>query len=196
MADVNESFLGIGWPAWGGLAAASWVLLFAASWFGLLRGWSVPDDPASLWVPGIGLGFATLANGLPGTAAVLRLRPSTNSGGQPHVRARLLEVPEAAALASMTLSGAAGITCISAVFVLGGQAIWLVAAGITLGIVTFPLTFGLVFPLAIPLLCSYLVWSLAGRDGGISGRTFTWLTGFSAVGWFLVVVAGVAVGSA
>lgn len=186
MVGVNESFLGIGWPAWGGLAAASWVLLFAASWFGLLRGWSAPDDPAGLWVPGIGLGFMTLANGLPGAAALVSRK----------VRARLLEVPEAAALACMTLSGAAGITCVSAAFVLGGQEIWLVGAGIVVGILTFPLTFGLVFPLAIPLLCSYLVWSLAGRREGISGRTFTWLTGISAAGWGLVVLAGVAVGSA
>ena len=186
--SVNDSFLGLSWPAWGKLAALSWAGVFAASWFGVLHGWRLPEDPLNLWmrVPGISLGFMALSNGLPGAAAVLT----------PAMRGRLLIVPEATALSVMTVSALAGIVSGMAVGLVYGMEAWLVGAGIVLGIVIFPLTFGMVFPLAIPLLCSLLAWSLAGRDGGISGRAYTWLMSISGAGWSLVVWAGTILGRA
>ena len=185
---MTDGFLGLSWPAWGHLAALNWLGVFAASWFSVLRGWAVPEDPLNLWmwVPGISLGFMTLANALPGGAAVLN----------PAMRQRFLGVPAAAALSLMTVSALAGIVSGMAVGLAYGQEAWLMGAGIILGIVIFPLTFGLAFPLAIPLLCSLLAWSLAGRDGGMSGRTYTWLAGISGAGWSLVVWAGTILGKA
>ena len=186
--SVTDSFLGLSWPAWGKLAALSWVGVFAASWFGVLHGWRLPEDPLNLWmrVPGISLGFMVLGNVLPGAAAVLA----------PAMRGRLLIVPEAAALSVMTVSGLAGIVSGTAVGLVYGMEIWLVGAGIILGIVIFPLTFGMAFPLAIPLLCSLVAWSLARRPGGISGRAYTWLMSISAAGWGLVILVGMALGLA
>ena len=185
---MTDGFLGLSWPAWGHLAALSWLGAFAAAWFGVLRGWAMPEDPLNLWmwVPGISLGFMTLANALPGAAAVLKR----------DMRQRFLGVPAAAALSSMTLAAVAGIISGMAVGLAWGQEAWLVGAGIILGIMIFPLTFGLAFPLAIPLLCSLLAWSLAGRNGGMSSRTYTWLTGISAIGWCLVVLVGMILGLA
>ena len=185
---MTDGFLGLSWPAWGCLAAVSWLGVFVASYFSVLRGWAVPEDPLNLWmwVPGISLGFMALANALPGAAAVLN----------PVMRQRFLGVPAAAALSSMTLSAAVGIISGMAVGLAYGQEVWLVGAGIILGIMIFPLTFGLAFPLAIPLLCSLLAWSLAGRDGGMSSRTYTCLTGISAIGWCLVVLVGTILGLA
>lgn len=182
--SVNDSFLGLSWPAWGKLAALSWAGVFAATWFGVLHGWRLPEDPLNLWmpVPGISLGFMALSNGLPGAAAVLT----------PTMRGRLLIVPEAAALSVMTVSALPGIVGGMAVGLAYGMEASLMGAGIILGIMIFPLTFGLAFPLAIPLLCSLLAWSLAGRDGGMSSRTYTWLTGISGAGWSLVVLGGMA----
>ena len=183
---MTDGFLGLSWPVWGHLAALSWLGVFAASWFGVLRAWAAHDDPASLWVPGISLGFMTLANALPGAATVLN----------PVMRQRFLNIPAAAALSSMTVSGLAGIISGMAAGLAYGQEASLMGAGIILGIVIFPLTFGLAFPLAIPLLCSLLAWSLAGRDGGMSSRTYTLLTSISAIGWCLVVLVGMALGLA
>ena len=185
---MTDGFLGLSWRAWGALATASWLGVFAASYFSVLRGWTVPEDPLNLWmwVPGISLGFMALANALPGAAAVLN----------PAMRQRFLGVPVAAALSSMTLAAVVGIVSVMAVGLAFGQEAWLVGAGIILGIMIFPLTFGLAFPLAIPLLCSLLAWSLGGRDGGMSGRTYTLLTGISAIGWCLVVLVGMILGLA
>ena len=185
---MSTTFLCLSWPAWGCLAAVSWLGVFAASYFSVLRGWTVPEDPLNLWmwVPGISLGFMALANALPGAAAVLN----------PAMRQRFLGVPAAAALSSMTLSAVVGIISGMAAGLAYGQEASLMGAGIILGIVIFPLTFGMVFPLAIPLLCSLLAWSLAGRDGGMSGRTYTWLAVISAIGWCLVVLVGMILGLA
>ena len=185
---MTDGFLGLSWPVWGVLATASWLGVFAAAWFGVLHGWAAPEDPLNLWmwVPGISLGFMTLANALPGAAAVLN----------PAMRQRFLNIPAAAALSSMTVSALAGIISGMALGLAYGQEASLMGAGIILGIVIFPLTFGLAFPLAIPLLCSLLAWSLAGRDGGMSSRTYTWLTGISAIGWCLVVLVGMILGLA
>ena len=183
---MSTTFLGLSWPAWGHLAALSWLGVFAASWFGVLRAWAAHDDPASLWVPGISLGLMALANALPGATAVLN----------PAMRQRFLGIPAAAALSSMTLAAVVGIVSGMVLGLAYGQEASLMGAGIILGIVIFPLTFGMVFPLAIPLLCSLLAWSLAGRDGGMSSRTYTWLTGISTIGWCLVVLVGMALGLA
>ena len=183
---MSTTFLGLSWRAWGALATASWLGVFAAAWFGVSRAWAAHDDPTSLWVPGISLGLMALANALPGATAVLN----------PVMRQRFLGVPAAAALSSMTVAALAGIISGMAVGLAYGQEASLMGAGIILGIMIFPLTFGMVFPLAIPLLCSLLAWSLAGRDGGMSSRTYTLLTGISAIGWCLVVLVGMALGLA
>lgn len=185
---VDDSFLGLTWPAWGKLAVLSWAGVFAASWFGVLHGWRFSEDPLNLWmwIPGISLGFMALANVLPGAAAFL----------SPTMRGRLLIVPEAAALSVMTLSGVVGIVGGSACGLILGMEAGLVGAGIVLGIVIFPLTFGMVFPLGLPLICSLAAWSLARRPGGVSARVYTWLAGISGAGWSLVVWAGTILGRA
>ena len=183
---MTDGFLGLSWPSWGGLAAMSWLVLFASSWFGLLRVWRAPDDPAGLLVPGIGLGLMALANGVPGTAALLSRA----------IRVRLLDVPEAAALASMTLAAGVGIGVVAAAGLLADGHVGLVAAGAVIGIIVFPLTFGLVFPLGVPLLCSCLVWRLVKRGNRLSRTGFAVLTSAAAVGWAGVALTGMVLGVA
>ena len=130
--------------------------------------------------------FMAMANGLPGAAAVL----------DPAMRSRLLSVPAAAALSLVTVSGVSGIVAGAALGLAFGMEVRLIGAGTVLGVMIFPLSFGLAFPLGIPLLCGQAVWSLAGKDGGMWGRTYTCLTAISAVGWVMLLVIGTVLGLA
>ena len=185
---MTDGFLRLTWSLWGVIAATSWLVVFAASWFSVLHGLAVPEDPLNLWmwVPGIALCFMSVANGLPGAAAALN----------PAMRSRLLIVPAAAALSLVTVSGVAGIVAGAMLALAMGMEVGLIGVGAVLGVLIFPLSFGLVFPLAIPLLCGLAAWSLAGKDGGMSRRAYMWLTTVSAVGWLLVVVVGTILGLA
>ena len=180
---MMDGFLGIGWPAWGRLAVASWLVLFAASWVGVLRAWD-GDMAASPWLFGIVLFGIVAANGVPGVGALL------NMG----LRERLLSLAEAAALALLTLSGVVGIGGFVAASLLMGEDMARVGAGIVIGMMAFPLTFGLVFPLAIPLVCSFIVWSSINARGGMSRTAFVLLTSVAAVGWAGVVLIGAVLG--
>ena len=182
---AEEVFLGIGWPAWGRLAAASWLVLFTGSWISMLRAWD-GDMAASLWLSGIVLFGVVAANGVPGVGAFLN----------PGSRERLLSLSEAAALASLTLSAAVGIGGVVLANLLTGEDVGLVVAGIVIGIVAFPLSFGLVFPLGIPLGCSFVVWSSINASGRISQTAYVLLTSVAAVGWAGVVLIGAALGVA
>ena len=181
---MTDGFLGIGWAAWIRLAAASWLALFAATWFDFLFAWPSPDDSAVLQATGVLLALTALVNALPGTVALL----------DRNLRQKLLRVPGAAALSSLTLSALVGITYGVIGGLVGGIESGTVGAAVVIGIAAFPLTLGLAFPLAIPLTCGFLVWSLAAREEGISGRAWNWLTGISAMGWVLVVCAGIVLG--
>ena len=181
--EQPAALLGVSWPAWGRVAAASWLLLFAASWVGVLRAWD-GDMAMGLWVPGIVLGGMIAANGIPGAAALL------NTG----LRQRLLSLAEAAALALLTLSGVVGIGAVVVASLMVGEDLSFVVAGIVIGIVAFPLSFGLVFPLAIPLVCSFVVWSSINVRGGMSRTAFVLLTSVAAVGWAGVVLIGAVLG--
>ena len=182
---MTVGFLGIAWPAWIRLAAASWLLLFAAVWFDRLFAWPVPEDPAVLPTTGAVFGCTLLVNALPGSAALL-----TRAFGQWPPRP-----PEAAALSSLTLAVLLGTTYGATSGLLMGMDVGSIAAAVVIGIAAFPLTFGLAFPLAIPLWCSFLVWSRGTRDQGISRRAWKWLTGISSVGWALVVCLGIVLGT-
>ena len=181
--EQSDVLLGVSWPVWGRMAAASWLLLFAASWVGVLRAWD-GDVGMGLWLPGIVLGGMIGANGVPGAVALL------DTG----LRERLLSLAEAAALALLTLSGVVGIGAVVLVGLLTGEDVGLVVAGIVIGVVAFPLTFGLVFPLAIPLVCSFIVWSSINARGGMSRTAFVLLTSVAAVGWAGVVLIGAVLG--
>ena len=183
--EQPDVLLGVSWPAWGRAAAASWLLLFAASWVGVLRAWG-GDMGMGLWLPGIVLGGMIAANGVPGVVALL------NTG----LRERLLSLAEAAALALLTLSAVVGIGGVILASLLAGEDLSLVVAGIVIGIIAFPLTFGLVFPLAIPLVCSFVVWSSINARGGMSRTAFVVLTSVAAVGWAGVVFIGAVLGVA
>ena len=180
---VIDGFLGIGWPAWGRWAACTWLMLFASAWVSLLWAWG-GDMTGSLWLSGIVLSAVGIVNGMPGAAALLN----------PGVRQRLLTLPEAAALASLTLSGTVGIGGFVGASLLVGDDVQLVTAGIVIGIVAFPLTFGMVFPLGIPLGCCFVVWSSIRARGGISRTGFAVATSVAAVGWAAVVLIGAALG--
>ena len=180
---LQDGFLGIGWPAWGRWAACTWLALFASAWASLLWAWG-GGMTGSLWLSGSVLGAVGVVNGVPGAAALF------NRG----IRQRLLTLPEAAALASLTLSGAVGIGGLVGASLLLGDDVQLVVAGILIGIVAFPLTFGLAFPLAIPLVCSFVVWSWINARGGMSRTAFVVLTSVAAVGWAGLVLIGAILG--
>ena len=182
---AEEVFLGIAWPAWGRLAAGSWLVLFAGSWISMLRAWD-GDMAASLWLSGIVLFGVAAANGVPGVGALL------NSG----LRERLLSLSEAAALALLTLSAAVGIGGFAVASLLMGEDMAMVGAGIVIGVIAFPLTFGVVFPLGIPLACGFVVWSSINARGSVSRTAFVVLASVAAVGWVGVVLIGAALGVA
>ena len=141
-------------------------MLFGASWVSLLGAWG-GGMTVSLWVCGAALGGVAALNGIPGVAAVL----------DPWVRTRLLSIAEAAALASLTLSGLVGIGSFAAVFLLLGEKAYVIGAGIIIGIVSFPLSFGLVFPLGIPLASqrhSCGRWSSCSRVHFADGCSSCW----------------------
>ena len=187
-ADGTEQpdvLLGVSWPMWGRLAAASWLVLFAGSWISMFRAWD-GDMAASLWLSGIALFGIAAANGVPGAGALL----------DPGLRQRLLSLSEAAALASLTLSAAVGIGGFVVASLLMGEDMATVGAGIVIGVVAFPLSFGLVFPLGIPLACGFVVWSSINARGGVSRTAFVLLTSVATVGWAGVVLIGAALGVA
>jgi len=181
---VTEGIFGIAWSTWFRLAAASWVLLFAAVWFDWLYAWPEPGSPAVLPATGIAFACALAVTVIPGTAALLKRER----------RQWPPKAPEAAALSSLTVAALLGV----AYGALSGLAMGMepgsLAAVVVIGIAVFPLTFGLAFPAGIPLWCAYRVWALAARDGCISRRAWKWLTGISAVGWALVTCLGIVLG--
>ena len=183
MVDADRAF-GIGWRDWGRLAAWSWLLMFAAAWMALPLVWS--GGAAGYRVMGAGLAIVAAANGLPGAAAVLTAA----------VRRRLRELPEAAGLALLVMSGCSGFICTIAVCGLVGEGPGMAAAGMLVGVLAFPTTFGMAFPLGIPLLCAVVAWSDARRGGATTRRKFSVLTGAATVGWVGVGCLGLVLGKA
>ena len=181
---MTNGFLGMAWPLWIRVAALSWLLLFAAVWLDWLYRWPSPDDPPILPVTGVLLAFTLLVNALPGTAALVSCR----------MKQLPPRPPEAAALSSLTVAALLGMAYGATSGLAMGMDVRSLASVVVIGIAAFPLTFGLAFPLGIPLWCVYRVWSVAGRDKGITLRAWTWLTGIAAVGWALTVCLGIVLG--
>ena len=126
--EQPDVLLGVSWPTWGCWACSTWLVLFAVSWVGMLRAWA-GDMVTSLWLPGVVLACVIGANGVPGATALCNAA----------FRRRLLSLPEAAALASLTLSAAVGIGGFTTANLLMGENMGVVGAGIVIGIVAFPL---------------------------------------------------------
>ena len=182
---VTASVRGTPWRSWGRLSVVCWLLLIPASWISVIFVWS-GMVPLGVGFFGAWLGLAAYSNGVLGATALLN----------PRVRRRLLYMPEAAALASLTLSAMVGLCCgIMAVFVHLGMPMGNALLGAFLGITFFPISFGLIFPLAIPLCCSFVVWTVTKRNGRISQMGYALLNGVSTAGWLGVVVIGTVVGS-
>ena len=184
-ADASQAF-GIRWQTWGRLSVASWLGLFTASHLGLGLTWGGLE---ALSFVSFGLGLALVIGGniFPGAAAWLSAP----------ARKRLLSLPEASALGSLTFSAGLGLY---AGFVLTRLYLevspFVALQGIVCGIVFFPLTFGIVFPLGIPLACSLALWSLVRTRERISPVGFAFLTGSSTIGWIGVAVVGTGLGLA
>ncbi|MDE0207319.1 MAG: hypothetical protein OXP66_14995 [Candidatus Tectomicrobia bacterium] len=181
---MTDGILAIAWPTWFRLAAASWLLLFAAVWFDWLYAWPATESPAVLKATGVVFACTLLVNALPGTAALLNR----------NVKEWPPQPPEAAALSSLTVAALLGIAYGATSGLALGMELRSLASVVIIGIAAFPLTLGLAFPMGVPLGCAYMVWSLASRDEGISLRAWTWLTGISAVGWALVTCLGIVLG--
>ena len=181
---VSGGVLGIPWRIWGRLSVIGWLLLIPASWASVFLAWGGIEllryGAFFLW-----LGLAAGWNGIPGAAALLN----------PQVRGRLLLMPEAAALSSLTLSAAVGLaggfmaTCLHL-----EMPVSIALSGIIFGILFFPLSFGLIFPLAIPLVCCFTIWATAKRYDRISQVSYAVLSGASAAGWLGVALIGPVVG--
>ena len=105
-------------------------------------------------------------------------------------------MPEAAALACLTLSAVVGIGGAVGVSLLAGGDAGMVAAGIAVGIAAFPLTFGMAFPLGIPLLSSLVVWWWIRGWGSVSRKAYVAWTAVAAAGWEGAVLIGAALGMA
>ena len=128
-----EVFLGIAWPAWGRMPAASWLALFAsASWISHAVGLGRRYDGESLAV-GHASSFAH-RGGQTGFRVPRRCSMPWNRGSG------CLTLPEAAALASLTLSGVGGDRwlCDRRQLAVGRRRGNWSVAGILIGIVAFP----------------------------------------------------------
>ena len=183
MADVDQA-LGIRWATWWRWAACTWLALFASAWVSVLWAWS-GETTNSTWLSGIALCAVVVVNGTPGVAAL----------SHSEVRQRLLGLPEAAALGLLTLSAVVGIGGSAGLGVMRGEEVGLVAAGIVIGIVAFPLTLGMIFPLGIPLVCGLVVWSWIRARGGMSRTGYALASGIAAVGWVCVRWVGTLLGA-
>ena len=184
MVNVDGVF-GVSWRVWGRWAAGMWLGMFVAAWASLAWGW-MARGPDHLVLLGGALLAVGIANVLPGGGALVCRR----------ARERLLTMPEAAALACLTLSAVVGIGGAVGVSLLAGGDAGMVAAGTAVGIVAFPLTFGMTFPLGIPLLSSFVVWSWIRGWGSVSRMAFAAWTAAAAAGWAGVVLIGAALGAA
>ena len=181
--SVERAF-GIRWQDWGKLAAVSWLATFVLSWVAMPITWK--GGNAGNWMCGAGLFGVLLANGLPGSAALV-CRP---------VRQGLRAIPEAAALSLLCVSGAVGFIGTVALSMLLTGWPGLGALAMVIGTLAFPMTFGTVFPLAIPLACALKVWKDARRSGTVSRLRFAVLWVIAAVGWLCVGLAGLIMASA
>ena len=184
MADVDQA-LGIRWATWWRWAACTWLALFASAWVSVLWAWS-GETTEGMWLSGIALCAVGVVNGTPGAVA----------WSNPEVRQRLLGMPEAAALGLLTLSAVVGIGGSAGLGVVRGEDVELVAAGVVIGIVAFPLTLGMVFPLGIPLVCGLVVWSTIRARGRMSGKGYAVTAGIAAAGWACVTGVGAVLGVA
>lgn len=182
--DVAAGVLGTPWRIWGRLSVVSWLLLIPVSWVWVFLTWG-GMEVLSFGLFALWLGLALRLNGVPGTQALLN----------PVVRERLLYLPEAAALACLTLSAAVGLcggflACLHLEMGVGTA-----LSGILFGILFFPLSFGLVFPLGVPLVCCFTVWRVIKTYGRMPRMGYALLTGVSAIGWMGVILIGPVVGS-
>ena len=177
-ADAAAGVLGIRWRIWSRLSVVSWLLLIPASWTWvfLIRGGM---EVLSFGLFFLWLGVAVSWSGVPGAAALLNRV----------VRERLLYLPEAAALACLTLSAVMGLC--------GGFLAMCLHPEMGVGTALSGIFFGilLVFPLVVPLVCCMTVWRVAKRHGRIPRMGYALLTGVSAVGWMGASLIGPVAGS-
>ena len=171
--------LGLSWDSWARIAAASWILLFAAAWASLPVAWMGHSEGANILIAGSFIAVI-LAHAVPGIGALV----------YPGARARLRHEAGAAALSSMTLAAMGSITVLIAGTVPHEQHPMAMLGAVSVGVLAFAYTFGVFFALAIPLGSGAWIWSIVRRKGAISRSAWWTLTFAAGLGWIVVGVAG------
>ena len=171
--------LGLSWDSWARIAAASWILLFAAAWASLPVAWMGRSEGANILTAGSFIAVI-LAHAVPGIGALVI----------PGARARLRREAGAAALSSMTLAAIGGIAGFIAGTMPHGQHPMAMLGALSVGVLAFAYTFGVFFALAIPLGSGAWIWSIVRRKGAISRSAWWALTVAAGLGWIVVGVVG------
>ena len=187
-----------GWRKWWTFAIASWIILFICGFIALFRAWKTAGQGDNLIIFAVPIACLVISNLLVGLYALFN----------EEIRSQLLSLPTAAALSCLALSFI--IAMLSLVgysiidlgyqqFIHGslsdeGMTLEAMMAGLSVGVIAFPLTFGLAFPLGMPLGAAIFLYMTIKARGSISSLSWVATLAFSIFGWWLLVVVGLALG--
>ena len=193
-----------GWHKWWIFAIASWLLLFVCGFIALFRAWktagqgNVAGIDEELIIFAIPVSCVVISTFVFGLYALLNRE----------IRSQLLSLPTAAALSCLALSFIIAMLCLVGYSIIDlgyqqfvdgslsdeGMTLEAMKAGLSVGIIAFPLTFGLAFPLGMPLGAAIFLYITIKARASISLMSWVATLAFSIFGWWLVVIVGLALG--
>ena len=193
-----------GWHKWWIFAIASWLLLFVCGFIALFRAWktagqgNVAGIDEELIIFAIPVSCVVISTFVVGLYALLNRE----------IRSQLLSLPTAAALSCLALSFIIAMLCLVGYSIIDlgyqqfvdgslsdeGMTLEAMKAGLSVGIIAFPLTFGLAFPLGMPLGAAIFLYITIKARASISLMSWVATLAFSIFGWWLVVIVGLGLG--
>ena len=193
-----------GWRKWWIFAIASWVMLFVCGFIALFRAWktsgqgNVAGIDEELIIFAIPIACVVISSFFVGLYALINKE----------IRSQLLSLPTAAALSCLALSFIIAMLCLVGYSIIDlgyqqfihgslsneGMTLEAMMAGLSVGVIAFPLTFGLAFPLGMPLGGAIFLYITIKARGSITFMSWIATLAFSIFGWWLVVIVGLALG--